>query len=486
LTGNAPPVWAQSQLVTVSLGRFSVRLGPVGTPIGNLPMPDLKTVFNGKNRYLGITMNAGATPYGEISPRLAFLTAPYAITAHQATEATTAATALVAQKVTATADSSFTNITLGNGIATTLLKAPKIEATVEVKAPSFNGSGAALTDLNAAKVTTGVLSDDRLSTNIPRKNGTNIFTGANTFSGQNSFSGDGTGLTISGTKVTTGTIADARLSSKVLVGSMKDKPFLLRAEADGYHGLVYGNSAESLSVTGATGSSVISSMWGNLDGPVLTGNAAGALGNVYLENGVPHGSKALGWSRTQVLVYKKLNLQDDLAFNRNGNMGATWTLSQTADFNGTNKGEEMRLTCSTTSGAWFYFQANGQSRWSSDLRLKKDISNLPPILDSVLKLRPVKYRLKERPETEMPVIGFIAQEVKPLFPESVGFDGSYYSLAYSDFGVYAIRAIQELAAESRAQAVDAEARIKALEEENKSLRQDLSDLDRRLNALEAR
>lgn len=46
-----------------------------------------------------------------------------------------------------------------------------------VLANSFSGNGASLTGLNASNVGTGLLADARLSSNIPRLNGSNTFTG---------------------------------------------------------------------------------------------------------------------------------------------------------------------------------------------------------------------------------------------------------------------------------------------------------------------
>ena len=76
-------LWAESQTVTVSDGDFSVRLGE-GVIINGLPRPDLATVFNQRERFLGITVVIpGQTP-GEIVPRLAFLSAPYSLAAERA------------------------------------------------------------------------------------------------------------------------------------------------------------------------------------------------------------------------------------------------------------------------------------------------------------------------------------------------------------------------------------------------------------------
>jgi len=81
----------------------------------------------------------------------------------------------------------------------------------------------ALFGLNASNISIGTLTDARLSPNVALLNannnfsGNNGFTGVNTFSNSNnSFSGDGTGLiNLNASNITVGTLADARLSSNV-------------------------------------------------------------------------------------------------------------------------------------------------------------------------------------------------------------------------------------------------------------------------------
>lgn len=83
-------IWAEKQLVTVINGQYSVRLGegqPIlnaGNDIGSVPQAQLQNAFNGNSRHLGVTVKIpGQTP-GEISPRLSFLSAPFALTAANA------------------------------------------------------------------------------------------------------------------------------------------------------------------------------------------------------------------------------------------------------------------------------------------------------------------------------------------------------------------------------------------------------------------
>ena len=92
-----------------------------------------------------------------------------------------------------------------------------------------------------------------------------------------------------------------------------------------------------------------------------------------------------------------------------------------------------------------YILANtGAYTISSDISLKKDIQSMPTTLDRVKQLKPSTYVYKDD-ITNTKAIGFIAQEVKSLFPELVHFSEAdeLYGIDYAGFSVVAIKAIQE-------------------------------------------
>lgn len=91
-----------------------------------------------------------------------------------------------------------------------------------------------------------------------------------------------------------------------------------------------------------------------------------------------------------------------------------------------------------------YVNTNGSWTVDSDRTLKKSIYDMRPTLDRVMQMRPVTYQYIEQEDNAQRTIGFIAQEVQPLFPEMVttGEDGKL-GMAYSYAGVIAIKAIQE-------------------------------------------
>ncbi len=116
---------------------------------------------------------------------------------------------------------------------------------------------------------------------------------------------------------------------------------------------------------------------------------------------------------------------------------------------------QWRLYTAPTTGSLEFYSNNtlkvsinattGGYTATSDRRLKSTIRELGPMLSSVLQLKPKSYVFKDAPDADRS-IGFIAQEVAELFPDLVQnvSDGEeILGLNYGDFGVLAIKAIQE-------------------------------------------
>lgn len=104
---------------------------------------------------------------------------------------------------------------------------------------------------------------------------------------------------------------------------------------------------------------------------------------------------------------------------------------------------------------YFYYNDNQVGYWNSstgsytatsDRRAKKDIEYMDsPILDKIMNLKPATYRLNFADADSEKAIGFIAQEVEEHLPSVVRHkeDSDGLALNYDDFGVLAIKAIQE-------------------------------------------
>jgi hypothetical protein len=81
---------------------------------------------------------------------------------------------------------------------------------------------------------------------------------------------------------------------------------------------------------------------------------------------------------------------------------------------------------------------------ASDKRLKSEIRELPDVLERVSLLKPSSYIFKAD-KSRTRAIGFVAQEVQPLFPELVSESGDddILGVNYAGFSVVAIKAIQK-------------------------------------------
>lgn len=112
---------------------------------------------------------------------------------------------------------------------------------------------------------------------------------------------------------------------------------------------------------------------------------------------------------------------------------------------------------------------------SSDARLKKDIEPMKGLLGKVMRMKPVTYHFKEEAATAEKSIGFLAQDVEPLFPSAVSDSmNGYKSMTYSELIPVAIGAIQEVNTEAQ-----------QMKEENAALKKQVGGLEERLKKLEA-
>ena len=114
----------------------------------------------------------------------------------------------------------------------------------------------------------------------------------------------------------------------------------------------------------------------------------------------------------------------------------------------------------------------------SDRRMKKEINPLTPVLNSIMKLPAYTYKYKDAAPNDRRSIGFMAQDVQPLFPELVyqRYDREItkpvLTLDYAGFGILAIKAIQE----QQKQIAEKDARVKALEEKTDRQQQQIEEM----------
>lgn len=117
---------------------------------------------------------------------------------------------------------------------------------------------------------------------------------------------------------------------------------------------------------------------------------------------------------------------------------------------------------------------------ASDARFKSNITKLEPTLIKVLSLKPARYTYLDNNPNNISSIGFIAQEVKSIFPELVNEiagprDEGMLTVNYAGFSVLAVKAIQEQ-----------QIIIDQQTNEIKSLKQTLQQIEQRLTQLESK
>ena len=88
--------------------------------------------------------------------------------------------------------------------------------------------------------------------------------------------------------------------------------------------------------------------------------------------------------------------------------------------------------------------ATGGVSCSSDARLKTNVQDLPSAIEQIAKLRPVTFTWIDPSKPQGTNIGFIAQEVKEIFPQFVTQNGDYYGVDYAGLITPTIKAVQEL------------------------------------------
>ncbi len=106
-------------------------------------------------------------------------------------------------------------------------------------------------------------------------------------------------------------------------------------------------------------------------------------------------------------------------------------------------GDLWLLKAGTQRGA--FNGTSGAYTSTSDRRLKKDIVPLGSMTSKLMALVPSSYRFKDQGADDTKTLGFIAQDVREVFPEMVKHneETDVFTLDYSGFGVVAVKVIQE-------------------------------------------
>jgi hypothetical protein len=154
---------------------------------------------------------------------------------------------------------------------------------------------------------------------------------------------------------------------------------------------------------------------------------------------------------------------------KNNNTCSMYPVAQTQ----TNQGAGLVFEITTSNhGPNKQIIWNGDNNWDSlsDRKLKSHVNNEEDILNRLMALDVKNYCWNGEPERKIKMIGFIAQDVQPLFPALVGAvedeetKETTMTLNYASFGVLAVGAIKELKLQQ-------DKRIATLEEEIKVLKE---------------
>ncbi|MDY7110132.1 MAG: tail fiber domain-containing protein [Planctomycetota bacterium] len=129
--------------------------------------------------------------------------------------------------------------------------------------------------------------------------------------------------------------------------------------------------------------------------------------------------------------------------------------------------DDLGFAYGTTGDVCRIDRVTGSYHVLSDASAKKNVEPMISVLADIVRLSPVRYHYKGQDDDAPKGYGFIAQDVQRQLPDLVdAFGEDKLGLAYSDFGVLAIKAIQEQQAIIESQSAeieDLEARLKRLE-----------------------
>ncbi len=353
-----------------------------------------------------------------------------------------------------------------------------------ITATSFVGSGAALTNLEAGDIASGTLANARTTgTNLSTPNTLVLRDASGNFSAgtitANSFVGSGAALT----DLEAGDIASGILANARTTGTNLSAPNTLVLR-DGFGNFSAGAiSAGSIS---GNGSGLVNLNAANIALGSLSAARLPIGGNWALASNLNINSNTLVVVPSSDRVGIKTSSPDasvevnggtsDGLFVRTAS-STPWALrigNDTATAAGFQTGMSVtndglfRVTnrISNPNGPFAQLGDNGVWTSTSDARLKTDVTSAENNLAAALKLRPVNFRWKSDGAEDF---GLIAQEVRDVLPKLVTGDETKDSLTvnYSQLSVVAIGAIQELKADNdrKQREIDAlRARLERLEE----------------------
>jgi hypothetical protein len=454
-TGQANLLYSEKQTVTISKGEFSVLVGngdPVtGSPRGfdevskklaSLADPSL---WNGSTRFLGVTVcDAGTDTGTEVAPRQQIASTAYAIKAQTAEK-------IVANGITA-------DMIAPNAITAAQLAPNTITAT-QLANGTITATQVAPNAITASKIANGTITSAQLApdsiTTSQIANGT-----------------------ITGFDIATNAIGRDRLDQNS-VYTLENRSLYINGGNNGIIGSTASNDGWEVrgQDNGTNNGAMVIKTTDDGNEPIQfwqTGSHRMQInknGNIMIPGDIPDSRDR---NNAKLVVDNSIGLQwgsEQATLTYIGDGGAKFNISLSKGGQGNNR------SC--------FFDGDSNWDFESDIRLKTDIAPAEPMLDRILGLPLHRFRYKDdAPDTRLQ-LGVLAQEVQPVFPELVAANGNpapeggnYLTVGLTSFGLYACKAIQELADRTDSDVENLHAEIAAKDAK-------IAELEARLAAIEA-
>lgn len=246
-------------------------------------------------------------------------------------------------------------------------------------------------------------------------------------------------------------------------------------------------------------------------GVIQIGGAANRSGTIYIGNSMNSGDITIGKLGSTTNINNKLYVPNYIS------AGGTY-VDATINAMGTSP-FPVQIACrpydSNTTNIMNFFPTGGGSITrgsitatansvayitSSDRRLKKNVEEMPPMLDTIMKLNPCQY---DWVVDDSKGFGFIAQEVHKILPQfrnelydmnnddlddPIDKHGNpiHYGLDYGNFTPYIIKAVQEMKLDYETKIQELDMQLHAEKQKTTDLQSSLDALLARVNALEQR
>ena len=171
-TATTNRLYSESQTVTIANGEFSLLVGSGTAVTGETNASTLDAVFNGDQRYLGVTIDDGTTAADpEVTPRQQIVTAPYAFRAKVAESVLGAAitTAMIGNNAVTTVQIA------DNAITTTKIAAGTI-VTADIADQAITADKLAENSITTADIQAGAVTAVKIGSDVGvwSTNGTNL------------------------------------------------------------------------------------------------------------------------------------------------------------------------------------------------------------------------------------------------------------------------------------------------------------------------